>query len=141
MYVSAGIPACANGRVCVQREMACCCIIPESRLRAGACILVQEQLPAHLQGLTAASMDMPMHERSLSNSSLPDSDPIRADLSHGIMPSPGTLGSGSSYFDPRQLSPHSLVSQQQRPSACAALIEGAIEATSRSIHQTATLSP
>ncbi|KAK9831733.1 hypothetical protein WJX74_007573 [Apatococcus lobatus] len=74
-----------------------------------ACIASMPQQPQlQMQGMGAGNMDMPLHERSLANSSMTDDDPIRADLSHGIMPSPGILDTGSSYFDSSQLSPHSL---------------------------------
>ena len=78
--------------------------------------LVQDQVPAQLQGMTAGNLDMPLHDRSLSNSTITtDDDPIRADLSHGIMPSQGMLDAGQTYFDPAQLPQQSLVNHATLP--------------------------
>lgn len=73
-------------------------------------------MPAQLQGRTAGGMDMPLHDRSLSNSTITtDDDPIRADLSHGIMASQGMLDAGQNYFDPAQLPQQNLVNPADLP--------------------------
>lgn len=78
--------------------------------------LMQDQVPAQLQGMTTGNADMPLHDRSLSNSTIAtDDDPIRGDLSHGILPSHGALDAGQQYFDPAQLPQQSLVNDESRP--------------------------
>ena len=61
----------------------------------------QEQLPMQLAGMAPGTA--PLQDRSLSDSTMADDDPIRADLSHGIMPSGRLLEAGQNYFNPTQM--------------------------------------
>lgn len=73
----------------------------------------QEQLPLQLPGMAPGDMHMPLHQRSVCDPSMMEDDPVRADLSHGILHSPGGgLDAGQAYFDPTQMSQGSSISQQ-----------------------------
>ncbi len=68
----------------------------------------QEQLPMQPPGMTAGGMHP--NGQNVFDISMSDDDPIKADLSHGIMSTASLMNANASYFDPSPTSQASLVS-------------------------------